>query len=629
MSEQQEIVIMPSTRHDSAVRAEGSATPAVRKNWRDLSPVERWRFVNAVKQLKLKGKYDDFVSQHKSVFDNLPSPAHLGPGFLPWHREFLLRFEIALREFDSDVSLPYWDWPKDNSWQSDLWSFMGGNGDLNQNDKVTRGPFAYNPLLTILWSNGSVTATTTTAHEVGVGDSFQIGAVVPSPYNGTFTALAGTAGNTLVYALATDPGPATVLGGTRWVLNILPNDETDPFLKRNPGSNPLEITENDVINLLKINPYDKFPWEDVKGFRPDLEGGVHSTAHNWVGGSMMTSCSPNDPVFWLHHCNIDRLWAQWQTRPGDPGWPYLPPSGTVHKTFSCSANSDTITVANAAGILSGVVASGPSIPDNTVVTAISGTTITLSQKTTGAQTIAPGEFAVAWLGHGLDDAMRPWGGEFPATPRSVLNHLALGYSYNLNAPLAAISWTGISPDGTLRSYWRVYGFTSGGLLYERQYDNAGPGVWIPVRSGDQNVSGNFVAAVWQDSGDSVNPFVHLFVVQESQMRLYIWNRTAGWQLNYTWEGQSAPHSSIAVVSWKNGDHKRLYFQSGTKVVMYRYDEGLWTYGGDVKDNRTLISAISWEDTSGAHIRVHVWNKDIGMKVLTSSDGNGYLEKDLP
>jgi hypothetical protein len=26
--------------------------------------------------------------------------------------------------------------------------------------------------------------------------------------------------------------------------------------------------------------------------------------------------SPNDPLFWLHHANVDRLWAIWQTMPG-------------------------------------------------------------------------------------------------------------------------------------------------------------------------------------------------------------------------------------------------------------------------------------------------------------------------
>ena len=23
--------------------------------------------------------------------------------------------------------------------------------------------------------------------------------------------------------------------------------------------------------------------------------------------------SPNDPVFFLHHCNVDRIWADWQS----------------------------------------------------------------------------------------------------------------------------------------------------------------------------------------------------------------------------------------------------------------------------------------------------------------------------
>src|SRR5262249_14942380 len=29
-------------------------------------------------------------------------------------------------------------------------------------------------------------------------------------------------------------------------------------------------------------------------------------------GSMLTEASPNDPVFWLLHANLDRLWAEWE-----------------------------------------------------------------------------------------------------------------------------------------------------------------------------------------------------------------------------------------------------------------------------------------------------------------------------
>ncbi len=34
--------------------------------------------------------------------------------------------------------------------------------------------------------------------------------------------------------------------------------------------------------------------------------------HRFVGGDMMTSTSPNDPVFYLHHASIDRIWSAWQ-----------------------------------------------------------------------------------------------------------------------------------------------------------------------------------------------------------------------------------------------------------------------------------------------------------------------------
>lgn len=43
-----------------------------------------------------------------------------------------------------------------------------------------------------------------------------------------------------------------------------------------------------------------------------MECGTHFGAHNWTGGTMAGGNSPLDPLFYLHHCNVDRLWAIWQ-----------------------------------------------------------------------------------------------------------------------------------------------------------------------------------------------------------------------------------------------------------------------------------------------------------------------------
>ncbi|MGI8603750.1 MAG: tyrosinase family protein [Verrucomicrobiales bacterium] len=44
----------------------------------------------------------------------------------------------------------------------------------------------------------------------------------------------------------------------------------------------------------------------------------HGRVHNWCFGTMSDfSWSPVDPLFWLHHAEIDRIWTQWQaTHPG-------------------------------------------------------------------------------------------------------------------------------------------------------------------------------------------------------------------------------------------------------------------------------------------------------------------------
>lgn len=52
-------------------------------------------------------------------------------------------------------------------------------------------------------------------------------------------------------------------------------------------------------------------------FAASIEG-VHNSGHVWVGGSMGgILTAPTDPVFWMHHAEIDRIWAAWQA--ANPG----------------------------------------------------------------------------------------------------------------------------------------------------------------------------------------------------------------------------------------------------------------------------------------------------------------------
>jgi tyrosinase len=71
--------------------------------------------------------------------------------------------------------------------------------------------------------------------------------------------------------------------------------------------------------------------------KPNAPHDMHNRVHLWVGGvwdfkkkpapiqgTMSLNSSPNDPVFWLHHANIDRLWSQWEQIHGKQ---YQPVSG--------------------------------------------------------------------------------------------------------------------------------------------------------------------------------------------------------------------------------------------------------------------------------------------------------------
>lgn len=77
-------------------------------------------------------------------------------------------------------------------------------------------------------------------------------------------------------------------------------------------------TGTDVSGALSLDPFADTVVNFQRGltdaFEPAIESHPHNPVHNLIGGAMSyVSISPRDPLFWVHHANIDRLWAAWLT----------------------------------------------------------------------------------------------------------------------------------------------------------------------------------------------------------------------------------------------------------------------------------------------------------------------------
>ena len=52
-------------------------------------------------------------------------------------------------------------------------------------------------------------------------------------------------------------------------------------------------------------------WQRAGSTQGPLEATPHNGVHNWIAGEMITMTSPRDPLFFLHHANVDRIWQSW------------------------------------------------------------------------------------------------------------------------------------------------------------------------------------------------------------------------------------------------------------------------------------------------------------------------------
>lgn len=246
----------------------------IRRNHHDLTTAQRAAFINAVLMLKndvdsvlvpgqLK-RYDDFVLIHKNAMTAGPDMIMPMPHKGPL---FYPWHRILLRQFELALQAA----ANDTSITIPYWDWSV-NGASN--------PFTPDFL-------------------GGDGDAAQHQNVTTGPF-------AFTGGKFQVRVW--DDGDA----------------ENSPALRRDLGEEPGTRlpTASDVTSTLAKIPYSPGPssWETLS------EDFLHNPVHRWVGGNMALATSPNDPVFFLHHCYLDLLWERWKSQHPTSA-PYLPAKG--------------------------------------------------------------------------------------------------------------------------------------------------------------------------------------------------------------------------------------------------------------------------------------------------------------
>ncbi len=112
----------------------------------------------------------------------------------------------------------------------------------------------------------------------------------------------------IVPAVFRDPS-STLFNGTRW-----------PWVN---NGDRIDIIYRDWITLDALNEKFYIDSTGSHGFNPRVDLNPHFLTHFGIGGDMAEfSTVGGDPIFYLHHANIDRIWESWNrlgnTNPTDP-----------------------------------------------------------------------------------------------------------------------------------------------------------------------------------------------------------------------------------------------------------------------------------------------------------------------
>ncbi len=271
----------------------------------------------------LKLPPDDPHNWFRAAFIHLMDCPHGNWWFYVWHRGFMGYWETAVRKYSGNPSFafPYWDWTKlpripATMFTTVLTPVYSAYAPYTK-DLATFTAFI-KPALQKYW-NGLSTAQRAQLKIRGYAtfdDMWNDVTGGSNPANGAFAATAKarylTAGNpNLDKDTAADCAPDVVTAG------LAPIHFYDATLSKSFTS-PKTTSHNDP----------------PAGFST-LEGLPHNNVHNYIGGvpawnpgpygNMTNFLSPVDPVFFLHHSNMDRLWDVWTRKQQSQGRPILPP----------------------------------------------------------------------------------------------------------------------------------------------------------------------------------------------------------------------------------------------------------------------------------------------------------------
>jgi tyrosinase len=291
----------------------------------------------------LKLPADDPRNWFRNAFIHLMDCPHGNWWFYVWHRGYLGYFEQTIRSLsgDPEFALPYWDWTELPRIPEEMF-----DGVLSPTSAVYE-PFTGNlavftdfikPALATYWNE--LTAAQRSQLDVRGYKSLD------DLWNGpTGVTAAGVAGNEAFantcgarFLSKTNPkldkDTASAVSFTTVMAGLLAPKFYDPVGDQN-GLGYLSFTSSKTASH-NIQP-------DGATVFSVLEGLPHNLVHNCIGGvgpldpgpygNMTNFLSPVDPIFFLHHSNIDRLWDVWTRKQMSLDQPFLP-SGDDLKQLS-------------------------------------------------------------------------------------------------------------------------------------------------------------------------------------------------------------------------------------------------------------------------------------------------------